>query len=286
MPVDRFTVTEGIDEAMRAAYDRDGFLVLEGFASAEDCRVLSARIDALIDGFEPPETPTVFGAHAADRYFLGSGDTIRFFFEPGAVDGQGRPTRPIRTALNKIGHALHDLDPGFDAFFRSGRFRALAEGLGLRDPRLLQSMVIFKQPGIGAPVGMHQDATFLRTDPPSVTGFWIALEDATLENGCLLAVPGGHRGPLRKWFGRGEGDVLETRMLVEDGGGAGGNPVPLEVPAGTLVVLHGLLPHGSGPNRSDRSRRAVTLHTIDGGLPYAEDNWLRRRKDLPLRGFQ
>ncbi len=284
MTVDRFTITNGIDDAMRRAYDRDGFLVLEDFASAEDCKVLSSRIDALVDEFEPPETPTVFGAHAADRYFLGSGDTIRFFFEAGAVDERGHPTRPIRTALNKIGHALHDLDPGFDAFFRSDRFRSLAEGLGLNDPRLLQSMVIFKQPGIGAPVGMHQDATFLRTDPPSVTGFWIALEDATLDNGCLLAVPGGHRGPLRKWFGRVDGDVLETKALPVDGDRTG-TPVPLEVPAGTLIILHGFLPHASGPNKSERSRRAVTLHVIDGTADYPEDNWLQRRADMPLRGF-
>lgn len=283
MTVDRFSLADGVTGTMRAAYDRDGFLVVEGFASPETCKVLSARIDGLISAYEPPENPTVFGAHAADRYFLESGDDIRFFFEPDAVDASGRPTRPVATALNKIGHALHDLDPGFDAFFRSGPFHSLASGLGLSDPRLLQSMVIFKQPGIGAPVGMHQDATFLRTDPPSVTGFWIALEDATLENGCLLAVPGGHRGPLKKWFGRGEGDVLETKIL--DDSAEARAPVPLEVPAGTLIVLHGMVPHASGPNRSNRSRRAVTLHTIDGGLDYPKDNWLQRRADMPLRGF-
>lgn len=285
MSVDHFTMTEGITNAMRAAYDRDGFLVVEGFASPKDCSALSDRIDSLIEAWEAPASPTVFGAHAADRYFLESGDRIRFFFEAGAVDDAGRPTRPVPTALNKIGHALHDLDPVFDRFFRSNRFRALSQGLGLHDPRLLQSMVIFKQPGIGAPVGMHQDATFLRTDPPSVTGFWIALEDATLDNGCLLAVPGGHREPLRKWFGRGEGDGLETRILAEDEP-FGGKPVPLEVPAGTLIVLHGFLPHASGPNRSARSRRAVTLHVIDGALPYPADNWLQRREGMPLRGFE
>ncbi|WP_425405222.1 phytanoyl-CoA dioxygenase family protein [Hwanghaeella sp.] len=282
--MERFTLTDGVTDTMRAAYDRDGFLVVEGLVLPDECRSLSARIDDLIAGYQAPDNPTVFGAHAADRYFLESGDDIRFFFEPDAVDKSGRPNRAIGTALNKIGHALHDLDPRFNAFFRSAAFRILAEGLDLNDPRLLQSMVIFKQPGIGAPVGMHQDASFLRTDPPSVTGFWIALEDATLDNGCLLAILGGHRGPLRKWFGRVDGDVLETRVLDE--GGEAARPVPLEVPAGTLVVLHGLLPHASGPNRSQRSRRALTLHTIDGTLPYPEDNWLRRRADMPLRGFE
>ena len=186
-------------------------------------------LSCLVDGFDPDRDRTVFGSHAEDRYFLESGDKIRFFFDKDAGD------RPLRFALNKIGHALHDLDPVFDRFFRNDRFAALADGLGLNAPRLLQSMVMFKQPGIGGAVGWHQDATFLRTEPESVTGFWIALEDASIENGCLRVIPGGHRGPLRSWFGRTEAGGLETRSLDaqpfdETMGQA------LEVAAGTLVV--------------------------------------------------
>jgi phytanoyl-CoA hydroxylase len=58
----------------------------------------------------------------------------------------------------------------------------------------------------------------------------------------------------------------------------------LEVRRGALVVLHGLLPHASAPNRSDRPRHAYTLHLIDGRAVYAADNWLQR-PDFPLRGF-
>jgi phytanoyl-CoA hydroxylase len=60
--------------------------------------------------------------------------------------------------------------------------------------------------------------------------------------------------------------------------------VPLEVAKGTLVVLHGRLPHGSAPNRSARSRHAYTLHVIGGNCAYLPDNWLQR-PDMPLRGF-
>jgi phytanoyl-CoA hydroxylase len=52
--------------------------------------------------------------------------------------------------------------------------------------------------------------------------------------------------------------------------------VPLEVPAGTLVCFHGLLPHYSAPNRSPQSRHAYTLHAIDGRSRWSSDNWLRR----------
>jgi phytanoyl-CoA hydroxylase len=60
--------------------------------------------------------------------------------------------------------------------------------------------------------------------------------------------------------------------------------VPLEARRGTLVLLHGALPHRSGPNRSDRPRHAYTLHAIDGRATYRPDNWLQR-PTLPLRGF-
>ena len=76
----------------------------------------------------------------------------------------------------------------------------LALDLGLEQALIWQSMYIFKQPGIGGEVRWHQDATFFDTVPITVTTFWFALEDATLDNGCLWVEPGGHRGPLRERF--------------------------------------------------------------------------------------
>lgn len=257
------------------AYARDGFAVLPDFATAAECEALKARAAELVASFHPGAAPTAFStrdqAHARDRYFRDSGGAVRFFVEEDAPD-----------RLNKIGHALHDLDPVFDRFSRQPRLAALARDLGLANPLLLQSMYLFKQPHVGAEVGWHQDATFLRTDPPSVTGFWLALDDADSGNGCLVALPGGHRGPLRQWFGY-EGHDLVTRTLDVTPWPAV-EPVALEVRRGTLIVLHGLLPHASTANRSSRPRHAYSLHLIDGRADYHGDNWLQR-PDLPLRGF-
>jgi phytanoyl-CoA hydroxylase len=139
----------------------------------------------LVAGFDPGPARTIFSTrdqgHARDRYFLESGGDIRFFFEEEAPD-----------QLNKIGHALHDLDPVFDRVSRQPRLAAVAREIGLVEPLLLQSMYIFKQPGIGGEVGWHQDATYLYTTPTPSTGFWIALDDwPTADNGCLLALKGG-----------------------------------------------------------------------------------------------
>jgi phytanoyl-CoA hydroxylase len=163
----------------------------------------------------------------------------------------------------------------------------VARDVGLEDALLLQSMYLCKQPRIGGEVGCHQDATFLYTDPITVTGFWFALEDATVENGCLWAAPGGHRTPLRQLFKRradGAGtefDVLDPTPLPDPA--APGALTALETPVGTLVVLNGTLPHWSDVNRSPRSRHAYSLHCISAAADYPAWNWLQR--DLPLRGF-
>ena len=61
--------------------------------------------------------------------------------------------------------------------------------------------------------------------------------------------------------------------------------VPLEAKAGTLIVLHGRLPHLSGPNNSSISRHAYALHVVDGRAKYSNDNWLQRSKDFEFKGF-
>ncbi|WP_428671189.1 phytanoyl-CoA dioxygenase family protein [Reyranella sp.] len=264
-----------MNAAQLSSYERDGFLVLPDFLSAADCDALQARAAELVAGFDPGPTRTIFSTvdhgHARDRYFLESGGDIRFFFEEEAPD-----------QLNKIGHALHDLDPVFGRFSRQPALAALAREIGMVQPLLLQSMYIFKHPGIGGEVGWHQDATYLHTTPVSVTGFWIALDDADRENGCLIALPGAHGGPLRKRFRR-SGDAMVTEELDATPWPAV-EPVPIEVRRGSLVVLHGLLPHASSANRSSRPRHAYTLHLIDGCASYGLDNWLQRA-DFPIRGF-
>ena len=105
-------------------------------------------------------------------------------------------------------------------------------------------MLIFKQPGIGGEVTWHQDGSFLYTVPQSVTGFWFALEDATLENGCLRVLPGQHTRGLRSRFRRIDGR-LHTQALPQAPRFDEAQGVALEATAGTLVVLHSALPHYS-----------------------------------------
>ncbi|MEO8695988.1 MAG: phytanoyl-CoA dioxygenase family protein [Acidimicrobiales bacterium] len=273
----------------RASFERDGFLVLPDFVSKDSCDRLRAQADKLVAEFDPDEQRTVFSTtdqgHARDDYFLSSGDKVRYFFEEDAFDDEGRLRQPKELSLNKLGHAMHDLDPEFARFSHTEDLAAVAHDLGFVDPLALQSMYIFKQPHIGGEVHPHIDHTFLWTEPQSVVGFWFALEDATIENGCLWAVPGSHRLAIRSRFRRdGHGgtkmDIYDATPYPREG------EVPLEAKAGTMIVLHGSLPHRSGPNHSNKSRHAYTLHVIDGTARYPDDNWLQRDPDLPLRGLR
>lgn len=266
-------------------YHRDGFLILNDFIEKNVCDLLIEQARKLIENYDAVGMKTIFSSkdqhHARNLYFLESGDKIRFFFEEGAFDSEGGLKTDKLFCINKIGHALHDLDPVFNCFSRCYKIAALANDLGIHDPLLAQSMYICKQPFIGGEVLPHQDSTYLFVKNEPVTGLWFALEDATIENGCLWAIPGGHKVGLKSRMLRDANNHISTEIYDE-------TPWPLEkmtaleVPRGTLIVLHGLLPHMSKENRSSRSRHAYTLHLISGQCEYASDNWLQRND---FRGF-
>ncbi len=281
-----------LSEKQKNDFDRLGYVLLPGFKSRAECEALKECAYKIANAHDVQAHRDIFSTDRqrgpqADRvqdYFLQSANEIRCFFEEGAFDECGNLQQPLAQSINKIGHAMHDLDPVFEAFSHGPELAELANDVGLREPQIWQSMYIFKQPRIGDKVGWHQDTGFFMTAPQSVTTFWFAIDDATLENGCLWVEPGGHKGPLRQQFVR---EGRHTRLIDLDNTPwpDKNTATPLEVKAGSLLVFNGMLPHYSGPNRSDRPRNAYTLHVTDGTCTYAPENWIQRGKDFPVRGF-
>lgn len=101
--------------------------------------------------------PVVLQEKLTADYFMDSAAKVSFFFEEGAFADDGSLVQPKALSINKLGHAMHDLDPIFREFSRSDAMKDLYKQLGFTRPLPVQSMYIFKQPAIGGPVVPHQD---------------------------------------------------------------------------------------------------------------------------------
>jgi phytanoyl-CoA hydroxylase len=125
-----------------------------------------------------------------------------------------------------------------------------------------QTMYYYKPPGAKGQ-GMHQDNFYLLAKPATCIAAWTAIDDATLDNGCLYVVPGSHREDIlcpesktERWFGYGDSHISKFPRDAK--------PVPVPVRRGQTMFFGGNLIHGSGPNRTkDRYRRTFIGHYID-----------------------
>ncbi|KAL3088298.1 hypothetical protein niasHT_023858 [Heterodera trifolii] len=282
-------------------FHENGFVRIDGVFSTEELAELRDAVKLIVEGFDPKDHPrTTFNTsdeekHVSDSYFLESVDKIRFFYEEKAVDEQsGKLKVPKEMALNKIGHALHWLDPSFRKITFHERIKKIVSLTGAVRPRVMQSMFIFKQPKIGGSTNEHVDSTFLHTENgDNLLGVWIAVDPANLDNGCLWFLPGSHKdakylsatkqykfkraetkqngkkastdGPLLKFVG--------NRPSFE-----GCNFVPLECTPGSVVLIHGDVVHKSAPNLSEKPRNAYTFHLVDFASEsngWNESNWLQ-----------
>ncbi|KAJ9111422.1 hypothetical protein QFC19_001191 [Naganishia cerealis] len=223
------------------------YLVLPEFFEQDAVQQMLSRAKQLIEEVDLATHPmTAFttaeqGCHVGDQYFLDSSSRISAFFEPSALDPSDphKLIVPKEQSINKIGHALCQLDPVFRSqTLENQRLQDLARELGVhKDPLVLQSMIICKQPRIGGKVTQR----FVKL-PEGGTGF--------------VDLPGSQKEAETKWD-------EESGWKQECCG------------AGDLVLIHGGVQHQSPPNLSDKTRFIYTFHMIEGqdGYTYDERNW-------------
>lgn len=259
-------------------FQENGYLILDQFFSHEQCNNLIERMNTIVEGFaKHPSHHSVFSTithpQKKDQYFLESAHKIHYFFEEDCIGADGQPDRPLPLAINKVGHSLHRDDVVFKQFCEQEKISVLLNELDFqKEPEIIQSMYIFKQPEIGGEVLPHQDSTFIQTEPDRVLGMWLALDDADCSNGCLWGLPGIQTEKPRVRFNR-NGDACTIDVIDE----APWDPKefkPLEASKGSIILFNGHFPHLSHANQSERPRHAFTLHFIDKTCRYLPQNWI------------
>lgn len=264
-------------------YERNGYGVFKNFLTETEVISLRQESSRLIrEESKRDGKRQIFGNefNMKSRYFLESADQICYFFEKEAFDLQTLELKvPEEQSVAKIAHALHCLNPVFKDITTNSKVQEVFKSIGFVDPRVAQSMVIFKNPQVGGAYTPHQDASFLYTEPLQLAGIWLALDDATPENGCLEFIPGSHKWPLYRRFVRTNNtedgqDLLEWTAPVHEFDDHAFVKVPVK--KGDMVLIHGLVVHRSAANKSQKSRWIYTFHAFDKGRStYSDKNWLQ-----------
>ena len=221
-----------------AAFERDGFVVVEGFVDAQAVEELRRRFEPIFagryeTGIRPDEVNWIPGRDPDDR------------------------TRQICNGWKA--------DPQIAAQVLSERTgRLAAELMGWDGARLIQDNVIWKPPGVKS-LGMHQDGSYLDyLVPPEMITCWITLDDTSAEAGTITYAAGSHRWP-RSPENRGEFHAPADWLAPVERSRPSGEElqlVPLVVPAGSAAFHHFNTFHGSGPNTGTMHRRAVISHLV------------------------
>jgi phytanoyl-CoA hydroxylase len=226
----------------RCLFDLAGFVRVRGFADRSECRAMKESMASTVEEEWHPDAEGLdsFGTSSEQNvargdYFLESATNVHFFAEPAALEkdpitGKEQLKPEYRSekiaALNKVGHALHLRRGGaFRDYCTSDKVRGLVAELGWRDPVVPQSMYIFKQAVAGGAVHSHQDSTFLYTTPrQTCLGLWLALDDATVNNGCLWVRPKSHREKVRRHYKRNVEHFGQEAIDARSNEAAGGDP--------------------------------------------------------------
>jgi len=227
-----------LSQEERAAYDRDGFVLLRERVRTDRLAVWSER----------------FEEHALERVPRPKKMTVMKDIE--VVKGATAPPTPLH-AINKLLSFEDDpvlwsyaVDPDVLAAVRSIVGDALYS---------ISSNVFNKPPGVDGRHPLHQDLRYFALRPAEkIVATWTAIDRCTRENGCLAVVPGSHRGELG-WHREPDWDHVNSGFFALDDIDLDAR-VHVEMEAGDMLLFHPLLVHGSGRNRSDGFRRAISTH--------------------------
>jgi len=224
-----------VDDAAVEQYHADGYLAVADVFSSEQVEAAKAGLAHLIDGKNPDFKGVQFEKSVADR-----------------VDEMSSDER--YKAVRKLMYFC-DYDERLNAMMADATLLDVVGRLMGDEPEIFQEMALLKPPG-GVEKPWHQDhAYFDLSITNRIVGVWIALDEATIENGCMHVLPGGHREGPRTHFRRRDWQLCDTDMLNQPC-----TAVPLK--PGSLLFFDSMIPHGTPINQSDHRRQALQFHYV------------------------
>lgn len=222
------------DAAAAAQFQRDGYLAIEDAFTPAEVQTALAGMDDLVMGRHEGFNGIVYESKASELI----------------------PTLPLEQRLDAIRKFWKFLafEPRLQAMASAPKLLKVLESLLGGAPVLFQDMALIKPPKIGREKPWHQDHAYF--DYPigtRIVGVWIALDEATVENGCMRVLAGAHHEGPRLHFKKRDWQLCDTEM-------AGCRPIAVPLRPGGLMLFDGLLPHGTPDNDSPNRRRALQFH--------------------------
>ena len=218
-------------------FERDGFVLADGFLDADEVTHLQDCYMATVDRLSRENT----------LQNVQSGEDNDDEFQ----------VYQIRTA-----HLQH---PIFRMLIHDSRLLDIVEGLLGPELRLIHDQSLYKPPRTGREVGWHQDNHYFNVAENRTVSVWLALDDTTVENGCMWYLPGQHHKALpheQLWdTNEKKGFYYAIRDLDDS------SAVPAEVKRGSFAIHHCLMPHCSLKNKTNRPRRGIAMHFMDATMP-------------------
>lgn len=240
------------DSTQQSRYREHGYLVVEHALTPEELEALRRRTREISEG-----RVSTFPAEHIE-------------LEPGAERATSATVRKLTRC------AAHD--PVLSAHAGNERILDLVESLIGPDIKIYDSQCFMKPPG-GIEKPWHQDSAYFPIEPLELVTCWTALDDVTLENGCMWVIPGSHRqGVLDHSQAWRVGDRVDKQ--VPDGALEVRDEVPIVMPAGSCSFHHSLLVHRSGPNRSHQPRRGLAVHYMSARSRWTAPD--RPQPEYPL----
>jgi len=248
-----------LDEHTLETYRDRGFIVFENALSTEEVAPAREALSRIVRDYT--ETPDAFEVSGNTSGKSSQAGTVfrdresRMFFQlERGIEYRDMSAEEIEGHIRKY-MWFEDAAAIFQSIYRDHpRIQGVVRSILGDDVKLYQSMALVKPPHIGIDKPWHQDnAYFAVENLDEVLGTWIALDDATVENGCMHFIPGGHRrGPLKHHHTY-DCEILPDRIDPADA-------VAVELKAGGMIVFHGNIPHYTPPNTSGARRRALQYH--------------------------